>query len=56
MPSPDIIIEPIDNNGNGEYQFNIKCTDITKLELIRYDVKIHLHTHGHTIIEHEGKL
>jgi len=54
MPSPDIIIEPIKPEKQG-YTFKIRCSDIAKAELIRYDIKTHLYIRGHHVIDHEGK-
>jgi len=36
MPSPDIILEPIENDNNGGHQFIIRCIDHNTLEGIRH--------------------
>jgi len=56
MPTPDVIIEPIDYDGNGGYEFKVRCSDITKTELLRFSVKTLLETKGHNIIDHTGRL
>ena len=56
MPSPDIILEPIENDNNGGHQFIIRCIDHNTLEAIRPEIKLQLIRHNHTIIDHTGRL
>ena len=55
MPSPDVILEPIENDNNGGHKFIITCSDFNTLDAIRPGIKNHLIKRGHNIIDHTGR-